>query len=790
MVEGYIVDLVPQTAGSAKLYTINPPLPLGSKINKENGYIEITSGTENNNYTVTVSNDVNEMSFTFSVYPGSSAQEPVRFFKLGYYDQYEFVVGHPVDLPVFVTGPITICQMTGEIAGLTFNINGLKGTPTTAIPTIQELKFTCRNEVTVTNEVIIRAMVHSTDKPGLIANYWKWVRYTLAFPCNVRVNPFVTPGASLEVQKIATSITINSDNDFNFYPDFGSYYGVMYTGYIKIPASRSYVFSTQSATGSYIEIDDIVAVNHMTSCHNNEKATGSPLELTEGYHRITLGWSRKEVEAYARFFWKKDGVTEREIEMGDLSHIPMNSISYEMTINSYPKTDAGVKFLNNLLTYDVTIRSCRMPTSERLPNGMQLATNGSLHGTPTEITTFADHIYTVICETDKGELSHQFSVEVRDFNYLPAIPYIMLKRAVNRRVPVNPDMQFQLLWVIDHSCYPNRRDLYWKVTEAPDSTKPVTCTGQDRQIRCVMHIFDASSYGGAFDAGSEYDQAFQLPGTALSYYEKATYLLVTSINNDPKRSAVLKFSYTCLEVTPIPGWVYYGIWTVHNGGKGFNYMPEAPVEADGRCCGFELFDRNNIEILSMPKGYPDWLMRQGLLLEPNEYTLYLKSLNLGYEKCKYGAYFNLTMDNQYEVVYVPFATTKEIKIVVRRMECVGLVTDAENLPTTTVGGTVEFECPSKQFGKRIRQCRLDVGGAPFWAPMISTCRAYIPIKSFHYELQYVNLPINLKYKLIPIVEGDYDKFEFDSLPIGQSKYDTETGEIELLSSVTVREIQK
>lgn len=766
-------------------------MPIGSKINKENGYIELTRDTEGYTYTVTVSNDVNSMVYSFDVVQGNAAQEPVRFLRLGYYEEYEFAVGYPVSLPLYVTGPITLCQMIGDdIPGLTFNLNGLHGTPTTANLTIQTLKFYCRNEVTTTNEFVLKTMVHPSGKPGLIGNYWKWVRYTLAFPCNAKINPQITPGATLEVQKVANSITINSDNDFLFYPDFKSYYGVMYTGYIAIAEDKSYVFSTQSATGSYIEIDNEIVVNHATNCHPSSKVSGDPVYLTAGYHRITLSMSRKDIPAQAKFMWKKDGVSEIEISMNDLSHVPMNSITYEMPINVYQKTDAGVPVNNFLLSYDVTIRSCSL-LPEKLPNGMlfNFAT-GALSGIPTEITTFADNVYTVTCQTDRGAISHQFTVEVRDFDFLPAIPYIMLKRAADRRVPVKPDMYFQKSWVIDHSCYPNGIDLYWKITKAPDSIAPVSCSGTARKISCIMRVSGSSGLTGTFDPETDYDQAFQLVGTASNYYQKSTYLLVASINNDQKRSAALKFSFTHTEVTPIPGWVYFGVWTVTYGGTGVAYMPDAPEDADSRCCKYELYDRNGIELLSLPGGFPLWLLRQGLLLEPNEYKLHLFSPESRFPKCKKGAFFNVTTDNTHTLYHVNNKEKIEISYKIQRMECVGITIGSDYLPTTTVGGIIEFECPSKQFGKRTRQCTKDTSGSPYWASEKSTCRAYIPITLFSYEVQYINVPINTKFTLTPTVVGDYDIFEFGAEPPGVFSSDTETGTIVLYSETTLNEIKE
>lgn len=781
--------------GSGKIYKIDPLLPKGSKLNVENGYIELTGGSEGPStegvlYTVTASNDISSMSCTFKVVAGSAAEEPVKFLSLGYYKEYEFVKDYPVYLPLYITGPVTYCYSAGDdIPGLTFSLAGLQGTPTTVNLTVFTLRMMCRNEVSVSNEVVIKAMVHSAGKKGLMGNFWKWSRYTPAFPCNDRINPFVTPGVKLEVQKPVDSISINGDSYFNFFPDFKEFYGVMFTGYINIPQSRSYVFSSLSTIGSYIEIDDELILNHAQSCHGQEERASSPVELTMGYHRITLGYSkRKSTEATkALFYWRKDGSTKIEISMDDLTYVPMNTLSYEKTIYAYQKKDPGIPMENRLMIYEdsIKISNCKVEP-ENLPDGIKLdASSGGLSGTPTKVTDFADFIYVLTCDTNLKDtkISHQFEIEVRDFDKLPSIPYVMLKRSPGRTIPVKPDMYFQFGWVIDNSCYPNGPNFLFKLIPAPDSRVPSVCASSGRGIKCTIDVSKRTTFLANFDAGSEYDQAFQIYGTVFDTFDKSTALLQVAIGGDDARSAVLKISFTYTETTPIPGWAYFGIWTMQYGLSNQELaMPLAPKGASGKCCNFKLMDRNNIEILAMNGGFVDWMLRQGLLLEPNLYTLYLESLHrTDTPSCVGGADYNITIDNTWTYYHIDYLKSITFPFRIQRMEC--SADESAGLPATAVGGFVEFSCGEDQYGTRIRQCKLDKGGFPFWASEVSTCDTYKEITTFYYDVQYISLPINTKMILSPTVVGDYDSFQFEGDIVDKLKYDSKTGVIELESTV-------
>jgi len=61
---------------------------------------------------------------------------------------------------------------------------------------------------------------------------------------------------------------------------------VVYTGYINIPADGNYGFSTQSANGSVLLIDDQPVVDNDFKHPINEQMGAAP--LLKGYHKITL----------------------------------------------------------------------------------------------------------------------------------------------------------------------------------------------------------------------------------------------------------------------------------------------------------------------------------------------------------------------------------------------------------------------------------------------------------------------------------------------------------------------
>lgn len=781
---GYILDLTPQLTGTATFFSIDPQLSTGSKINQFNGYLELTAGCEGQDYTVIAGNGFNNMNYTFSILYGTVAEDPVRFLSLGYYDEYEFAVNYPVNLPLFITGPVISCKMSGdEIPGLSFGVTGLKGTPESSNLTVHTMEFTCRNDVSTSNKFIVKAMVHASGKPGLIGNYWKWKRYTPAFPCNVKTNAFYTAGASLEVRRIDTNFAITNDNYFNFYKDFTSYYGVTWTGYINVPTAKEYIFYADTSSGSYIEIDEETVVDNMLKCDNSPEKIGDPVFLTAGYHRIVMGFRRKDKTAYALFSWNKLG-PKTAITSSDLSYVPLSAVSYATPINCYLRNS---EVSNALEVYDVTVSSCEV-FPKTLPAGLSVSATGVLSGKPTSVTTFADYVYSLKCTASGKEIEHQFSIEVRDFDLLPEIPYIMLKRAVDRRVPVSPDMYFQEGWTVDNSCYPNEGNLYFRVEKDIETTTPgtVSCSGSQKYITCNIRLNSGTSGNINYDSGPDYDRAFQISIVARGLFDTSRFLLIVAINGDRNRQSVLKISFTHTSSTPIPGWVYFGIWTVSVQNDG---MPEAPPGSNPRCPRFTLYDRNMQPLLEIYEGYTTWLSKQGLLLEPNYYTLMMTTVNDRWQCVDIGngAWFNVTIENTYTVYHLDFLEVKNLNFRIQRMECAS--SEAENLPLTQLGGFVEFPCPAGQVGIMIRRCKLDVSGLPVWASIESTCRDYYPIATFHYGIEEINIPTNTSFVLTPTIEGDHDQFEISPVSSADFTFNSQTGEIKLFSLQGVSEYQ-
>jgi hypothetical protein len=73
--------------------------------------------------------------------------------------------------------------------------------------------------------------------------------------------------------------------------DTNEYYGFCFTGYILVPASDVYVFSTNSDDGSILWIDDKKVVDN--DALHPDKEVESGVALGKGYHKIRVGYFNK-----------------------------------------------------------------------------------------------------------------------------------------------------------------------------------------------------------------------------------------------------------------------------------------------------------------------------------------------------------------------------------------------------------------------------------------------------------------------------------------------------------------
>jgi alpha-L-fucosidase len=99
----------------------------------------------------------------------------------------------------------------------------------------------------------------------------------------------------------------------------GEHYGFEYRGFIKIPTTGVYDFTTSSDDGSLLWIDQQKIVDN-DGLHGNKKVTGE-LPLEAGYHEFMVRYFNATGGEDLRVFWASDMMQEQPIPDGVLFHV-------------------------------------------------------------------------------------------------------------------------------------------------------------------------------------------------------------------------------------------------------------------------------------------------------------------------------------------------------------------------------------------------------------------------------------------------------------------------------------
>ena len=97
-----------------------------------------------------------------------------------------------------------------------------------------------------------------------------------------------------------------------------SNYAMEFSGFIRVPETGMYRFSTESDDGSKLYIDGSVVVDN-DGLHGLQEVTGL-IGLEQGYHRIRVGFLQRTGGEGLKVWWMRRGMAKREVQAEALFH--------------------------------------------------------------------------------------------------------------------------------------------------------------------------------------------------------------------------------------------------------------------------------------------------------------------------------------------------------------------------------------------------------------------------------------------------------------------------------------
>ncbi len=109
-----------------------------------------------------------------------------------------------------------------------------------------------------------------------------------------------------------TPVTSGTTSQFDLTPALSAdYYGLVFTGYIQIPATGTYTFYTLSDDGSKLFIGNTEVIDN-DGLHWNREISGS-IELQAGKHAITVEFFEKTGGNVLQVYWEGPGISKQLI---------------------------------------------------------------------------------------------------------------------------------------------------------------------------------------------------------------------------------------------------------------------------------------------------------------------------------------------------------------------------------------------------------------------------------------------------------------------------------------------
>ena len=132
------------------------------------------------------------------------------------------------------------------------------------------------------------------------------------------------------------------------------YFGFLFDGYIKIPASKSYTFTLKCDDGGKLYIDNQLVINH-DGLHPATEKTGE-ISLTAGYHPIKVEYFEKTGQQVLEIYYESTGMAKTLLPASLLFYKEGDSANGARIANTGEEGMTPLKLFPNPFTDSIILR--------------------------------------------------------------------------------------------------------------------------------------------------------------------------------------------------------------------------------------------------------------------------------------------------------------------------------------------------------------------------------------------------------------------------------------------------
>lgn len=254
--------------------------------------------------------------------------EPLKNFRIFPTNRFNFPINAYVHFKFLSTGLIRECIISPKLPeGLDYDYDGFYG----KISDInkpdfigKEYSIECRNEYSIANKLYFYAgIIDGVNNNAIKASFWVPI-LSSELDCREKYDPFFDSNLKISTQKYVDNIQKPFSESVKWEglgPKFTEYWGVVYEGYITIPANGKYKFYVKSQHGVWIEINGEETVS-APGCrlYNDEQYDTTEIELDNDVYPIRILYFHNGGGSGLEIFYSYNNQANQTLNIGNLGY--------------------------------------------------------------------------------------------------------------------------------------------------------------------------------------------------------------------------------------------------------------------------------------------------------------------------------------------------------------------------------------------------------------------------------------------------------------------------------------
>lgn len=186
-----------------------------------------------------------------------------------------------------------------------------------------EYSVQCFNSYSKSNTIKFKAAIVDEPTPNfLMAQYWV---STLSgqLDCDVKYDPPFTPNTKIAMQRLEGTIHHPYTEDGRWAglgSKFNDYWGVVYSGFIKIPFPGMYTFTAKSEHGIWMEVNGREVIFGPGCRKFNDRVGTIDISLDAEYYEMRLLYFHNGGPSGLELYYSRQGEPEDKISLGQFSY--------------------------------------------------------------------------------------------------------------------------------------------------------------------------------------------------------------------------------------------------------------------------------------------------------------------------------------------------------------------------------------------------------------------------------------------------------------------------------------